>query len=659
MAEVLEIPESELPFAGELLQVDEQAQPWEGAIERVLQNFGLSLLVSRELYARVSRYVDKTNLRGRLVYFRVDKQVQPLPHDPDPQLLCNKLRIKPDSPFYDWLECELRKRFAYLCCDALEDFQRAPRALTIHGQIKSGGRRHEKDDRTSIRDRSRYVLGWTNKDKIRALTRQAKELEQQGKTLTRQAAQLDKEQQGLNQNRDCCRDLLRIDDYEAVNWQAPTRRQADLQEEQRRLEQESDILRTLQSQLAQTRKELDLREQEQRNLLGEQGGKQNQLDGFVLQLRDIEEYRDFRSVPEQQELISRLVEFRHKVLQDKRLDLRTLDRDQTRVREHIQQQLDLLEKQRKTRENTVVRLMGEFCNHWPAESVELDIAPEAGPAYAAMLSTLAKEDLPRHEKKFKELLNEGTINSIALFQNQLERECDDIESRIASINTSLCQTQYNPGTYIELKAERAQDADIRRFREELKQCLAHSLGDSELYNEQRFMRVQELISRFNGREGMVDADRRWTAKVTDVRNWYVFSAIERWQEDDSEKEYYTGSAGKSGGQKEKLAYTILASALAYQFGLKWGAVKSRSFRFVVIDEAFGRGSDESTRYGLELFKRLNLQLLIVTPLQKIHVIEDYINSVHYIHNPDGRNSQIRNLTIEEYRQEKEKRQAIP
>lgn len=32
----------------------------------------------------------------------------------------------------------------------------------------------------------------------------------------------------------------------------------------------------------------------------------------------------------------------------------------------------------------------------------------------------------------------------------------------------------------------------------------------------------------------------------------------------------------------------------------------------MIDEAFGRGSDESARYGLELFKKLNLHLLIVT-----------------------------------------------
>ncbi len=113
------------------------------------------------------------------------------------------------------------------------------------------------------------------------------------------------------------------------------------------------------------------------------------------------------------------------------------------------------------------------------------------------------------------------------------------------------------------------------------------------------------------------------------------------------------SAGKSGGQKEKLAYTILASALAYQFGLEWGETQSKSFRFVMIDEAFGRGSDDSARYGLELFSKLNLQLLIVTPLQKIHVIENYVKSVNLVHNEGGKNSMLRNLTIEEYQKEKQ------
>jgi len=108
-------------------------------------------------------------------------------------------------------------------------------------------------------------------------------------------------------------------------------------------------------------------------------------------------------------------------------------------------------------------------------------------------------------------------------------------------------------------------------------------------------------------------------------------------------------SGRSGGQKEKLPYTILASALAYQFG----AEKARSFRFVIVDEAFGRGSAESARFGMELFEMLNLQLLVLTPLQKINVIEKYISSVNFVHNnAEGSCSVLRNMTIEELNQER-------
>jgi uncharacterized protein YPO0396 len=44
-----------------------------------------------------------------------------------------------------------------------------------------------------------------------------------------------------------------------------------------------------------------------------------------------------------------------------------------------------------------------------------------------------------------------------------------------------------------------------------------------------------------------------------------------------------------------------------------------------------------------------LQLLIVTPLQKIHVIEPYVSAVGFVDNLGGDNSRLQNLTIEEYR----------
>jgi hypothetical protein len=49
--------------------------------------------------------------------------------------------------------------------------------------------------------------------------------------------------------------------------------------------------------------------------------------------------------------------------------------------------------------------------------------------------------------------------------------------------------------------------------------------------------------------------------------------------------------------------------------------------------------DESTRFALTLFRKLGLQLLIVTPLQKIHVIEPFVASVGFVENKHGNSSQ--------------------
>ena len=70
----------------------------------------------------------------------------------------------------------------------------------------------------------------------------------------------------------------------------------------------------------------------------------------------------------------------------------------------------------------------------------------------------------------------------------------------------------------------------------------------------------------------------------------------------------------------------------------------------MIDEAFGRGSDISSRYALELFAKLGIQLLIVTPMQKVHVIAPYVRSIGYVDNVEGKYSRLVVLDTEEYHQ---------
>ncbi|HET6587048.1 MAG TPA: ATP-binding protein [Oleiagrimonas sp.] len=654
----LDLDAAELPFIGELLQVDENERDWEGAIERLLHNFGLSLLVPDALYGKVAAWVDKTRLRGRLVYFRVRENTGEAPRT-RPDSLARKLKIQPDSAFYTWLENELAHRFDHTCCDSMEQFRREPRAITRAGQVKARGGRHEKDDRHRIDDRSRYVLGWDNQAKIDALQAEADALSRRGQKLAEQYATWETGRKTLDTRLRQLDQLAMFTDFAELDWRPLASELERLDAERRDLEEASDVLKELESQLTALEDELKATD----DALDEQGKHEgaNQAKTETAQaLRDESLQLVEAASDADRACFPALAGWREEALPGRSLTVESCDHQQSDLRDWLQKRIDQHDRQLKVLSERIIRAMQHHRTEWPLESRDVDASLASGDDFRAMLEALTRDDLPRFESRFKQLLNQNTIREVAAFHGQLNKERQAIRERIDIINRSLEGIDYNPGRYIALLAETSPDPEVRAFQQDLRACTEGALGDDEQtqYTEQKFLQVKRIIERFRGREGTSDLDKRWTRKVTDVRNWYVFSAAERWREDGSEYEHYSDSGGKSGGQKEKLAYTILAASLAYQFGLEWGEQRSRSFRFVVIDEAFGRGSDESARYGLELFRRLNLQLLIVTPLQKIHIIEPYVASVGFVHNRDGRQSLVRNLSIEEYQSEKAAREKI-
>ena len=137
----LNLDADDLPFAGELLKVREDEQDWEGAGERLLRNFGLSL-VPEDHYAAVAAWVDVRTCAEGLSISGAGAQAV-APSSLNPCSLVHKLAIKPDSPFYLWLEAELARRRLRLL--------RRPRTVPARktgrhraGQIKGGGERHER-----------------------------------------------------------------------------------------------------------------------------------------------------------------------------------------------------------------------------------------------------------------------------------------------------------------------------------------------------------------------------------------------------------------------------------------------------------------------------------------------------------------------------------
>jgi uncharacterized protein YPO0396 len=652
LSAALSIDEGDLSFAGELIQVREDEREWEGAAERLLRGFGVALLVPDAHYKAVAEWVDRQHLGARLVYFHVRPKKPGQGASLHPQSLVRKLVVKPDSPHYEWLEQELRNRFDVACCDSGEQFRRETRAITRSGQIKDPSGRHEKDDRSRIDDRSRYVLGWSNADKLRALRDQRERLEDKLATLGQRMGEIGDARSELNGRLETLARLEEFSRFADIDWMSLARQIATLAEEHARLEAASDTLQELGRQL----KEVQVRLSETETKHGDALGKRGEVRAKHTAAEDLRTLANAvcDAVPLDGPQVDRLNDWRVQALGEHQLSVESCDNREQDMRRWLQERIDAEDKRLARLTERIVNAMRGFKEEFKAETVEMDVSLAAQLEYERMLDGLKSDDLPRFEARFKELLNVNTINEIANFNAQLARERETIKERVDLIKQSLQVIDYNPGRFIVLVAQPSPDAEIRDFQQDLRACTEGALTGSsdEQYSEAKFLQVKGIIDRFRGREGLSDADRRWTAKVTDVRNGFLFSASERWRADGVEHEHYSDSGGKSGGQKEKLAYTVLAASLAYQFGLEWGAVRSRSFRFVVIDEAFGRGSEESAQYGLSLFQQLNMQLLIVTPLQKIHIIEPFVASVGFVHNEGGRDSKLRCLSIEEYRAHK-------
>lgn len=651
MAEDLEISEEEIPFAGELMKVLEREKDWEGALERLLRGFGISMLVPEQHYRTISQYVNARTMRDRdkrlkLDYFSIPHSLTyNSQNDIDDDSVVNKIEIKPHSLFADWILNELETRFN-LRCVSLEEFQRQKRdVITKEGQFKRG-KKHTKDDRYDLWDRRNFVLGWTtNKEKIAALSKHLDTLKLESNDFDGQIASFAAELQTNTKTQGNLQQVLSYDNWYDLNWQDEVFAIATLEQERNELESSNNVLKTLNETLNGVTNEVNELEKERSSALETKGDVDGKLRGYYEDVIDCDNTVELLN-PIEREKYFPLIE---KEIQNIELSIKNIIRVRDDLHKRKTLQKDAASKSQNGIRDRIIKQMVEFNDQFPSDSLDLSAEIDSLADYLRKLDKILTEGLPAHEATLKTMLNKNTIDDIVAFDNKLDMHEKAIRDKIRGINEHLKAIEFNRGTFIELIADRNRDLEIKRFKEELKACYSNILDTNDAYTEDRFNDVQKILNRFRSNDSR---DIEWTNKVTDVRNWFDFNASERYLATNEEKEFYIGSSGKSGGQKEKLAYTIIASALAYQFGLTYGEPKSKSFRFAVIDEAFGKGSDSSAEYGLELFKKLNLQLLIVTPLQKIHIIENYITAVHHVANPDGNYSEIQNLTVEEYKAEK-------
>lgn len=638
MAQALGLAEERLPFAGEVLQVRADQSAWQGAIERVLGGFARSILVDDKHYAAVSSWLEEQNTGERLFYHRMLPQ-QAGNRSPGANSLVRKLDIAPglDRNVADWLREELRVHFDFECADTMQAFRAAQRAVTRQGQIKHNSTRHEKNDRQRIDDRSQWVLGFDNRDKLQLYQQRAADLGATVAGIDKELSARRTEDEKRRKQDEACITLQNLSwndvDLATLVSQAADLRERIATEVAARPDLEA-LNRWIERQDATHRKAVDahLKAEAQARDVQAQIGK---LEGTLVSLQNRPQVE---LTPTQRSgLQDRLARV------DRQLELEALDdvvRQMERAMSREEKDLDLRMADLR---NAVEARLAEFNRLWPAEAGGLDPTMAAALDYVGKLARLQTDGLPRYEQRFLQLLREQSDQNLTLLSSKIDQERSAIRQRMELVNESLLTAPFNPGTHLVIDTLPREGDEVRQFKQTLRDALSHSLSSQggqtdaavSAAAEQRFALLNQLVKRLASQE---TADRHWRALVLDVRQHVEFMAREMDDETGAEIEAYRSGAGKSGGQRQKLTSTCLAAALRYQLG---GRDRARpAFATVVLDEAFDKADAEFTRTAMNIFTTFGFQMIVATPLKSVMTLEPFIGGACYVHNTDRRSSSV-------------------
>ena len=648
LCRVLNLNPQELPFTAELISIASTEQKWARSIEMVLRGFALSLLVPERHYPAVSRYMNEHRLEDsravgqKLVYLRVGERLQQL-HRPilNSDSLIRKLQLRDDHPLLPWVRTELENRFDYRCCDTIDDFRKVQGpAITADRHIRSGGR-HIKDDRSHMLDPGRFVLGWSNQEKKQRLQTAVEKMSGELADFEVQLKQLRSDEQTVHRSLGALEAVHDVSDFSQIDFQSHDDRIVQLQQECAELDDGNDVVCILTEKLTEHRNEesrlmierdqVSVREGECRVHLSEA---QRLVENARRQLTDLDARDTLKKCQRSFDQLKLLMGTRT-------LTVRNFHEIQKEFRDDRASHRDQLLATVRPLQGRLLEQMSRFLARFPEEKSDLHPSTDYLDSFLGLLDNIRNDDLPRHERRFKERLNDKVIREIGLLNSELEKELYAIEDKIRLLNLALTQLEYRPGTHMMLEARAVSDREIQDFRNELHSCLDDAFTGSNDSEERRFERIERLIHRLRDEE-------RWRNKVIDVRRWFDFAAREIDDMTGEERGYYEDSTGQSGGEKAKLAFTILVAAIAYQYDIEPGQQVSDRFHFVVVDEMFSKIDDQYAEYALELFRKFGLQLLIVAPLDaKARVTEQHVGCYMLVTKDEHSRSRIHSMTARE------------
>lgn len=618
IASALNLKDADLPFVGELLEVKPEQQDWQGAIERVLYGFALSLLVSEEHYHVVSRYINANHLSRRVVYHHVTGQkafvIQGAANS-----LPKKLNIKP-CRWSEWLLNELTAKFNYLCVSDADALANVERGVTLNGLVRHNKTRHEKDDRFNVQDKANWVLGFDNAAKRHLYEVQVAEHRAVRDGLDAELAKHDKEDR-LRSDRNTWARLILDVVWHEVDVAETVARIGNLTKQVKEMQQSNGKLQDVSGRISRQIEIISSQSNVIADRRGESNAKKRLQADYQQKIVRLENDSSLVTLsPFSTKELGRLFEEA-----SERIDLDNVDSVTTKTVTKLSDDSERVSREISNCESAIKLALAYFKREWPTQ-VDADPTIDGAFEYFDKLAQLEADGLPSYEAKFFALLESQSHQNLAALSTHITQERKAIHAKMSFVTESLARSPFgdDPISYLTIDTKDRQLPEVNAFKETIKDALSNALSDTRDTAEVRFVALRTLVDRLASKD---PKDLEWRQTVLDVRQHVEFQGREH-DESGALLAIHRGGAGKSGGQRQKLATTILAAALRYQLG---GTDEHAPvYAPVVLDEAFSKESGDFTELSMRIFESFGFQMIVATPITNVMTLEPFIGGASVV-----------------------------
>jgi uncharacterized protein YPO0396 len=604
----LDLPESDLPFLAELIEVKTDQSAWRGAIERAIGSDRLRILVPNPQLAAALSWVNHRNNELHVRLQRAQLNEEPVRFLPDGYV--QKLNFK-NHPLLGSAQRLLATRDLH-CVASANALQTTEHALTVEGMMSGRLGRFEKQDQRRL-DQD-WMTGFDNKDQLEVLARQ---LNTAGKNVSTLTVETEKRKVLLAKLTD---QLTLIDQLIKIEFAtidlpgAESELARSLERLDSLLDPQSDASRAKQIYEV-ARKELEtLHNQVQASaaaiaVLNNQWSRADDE-----RKRAAERARRGLSAEEVKLAENNLVipaDVEPNRLGDEERDLR--DRVDNRLQEQHGRVTEI--------EQRLVRFMGLALRADTGALSDVGSDIQDVPAYLERLRVLKEEALPEKRKRFLEYLNRSSDQGVTQLLAGIKEEVDAIEQRLEDLNKTLAKVDFRSGRYLQLQPQHVKDERLRALDSAMRKVSSAALKDDE--GECHYQALQEMIGIL--RDAADNRRQLGSRALLDPRFRLQFFVVEVTRQTGSRSPPRTGSQSGSGGEKELMASHILTASLSY--ALCPPEADRPLYATVVLDEAFSKSSPSAANRIIEALRVFRLHPIFVTPNKEIGLLKEHTRKV--------------------------------